>query len=154
MSDAKLHTYSLGAAGLNSYAAATLCSQAVTLSRAGNHVEAEKLHLRALNMRVECLGLDAEETAVSRNLLGEEQLALGKLDEAEATIREALRVRDICGTPFDTAVSRENLAQVFEARGQWDAAGEIRRSKLDQMTCASYTVSDSKMKYSAHRLIS
>lgn len=68
---------------------------------------------------------------------------MGKLDEAESNLKKAIATRNGAGAQyaFDAAVSRENLAQVYEARRDLQKAKETRLSagKLS-MARANYSV--------------
>ncbi|KAF4574279.1 hypothetical protein EYR36_005612 [Pleurotus pulmonarius] len=92
----------------------------------GNLQEAERLYLLAIAVKERGLGVDAMTTALSRNRLGEVHMLMGKFAEAEDNLGKALEVRRRKGNPFDCAVTRENLAQVYEARGHLTEAREMR----------------------------
>lgn len=51
---------------------------------------------------------------------------MSKLVEAEDNLKKVLEVRRRKGDPFDGAVTRENLAQVSEMRGDLRGAREMR----------------------------
>lgn len=119
-----------------------LNGEGLALSRAGDHTAAELKHQQALDLKIQAKGIDSREAALSRNALGEEQIELGKLDEAEETLKEAVRVRENLGAAdaFDAAVSRENLARVYEAKGQLAMARQTRKKKENEIACGNYTV--------------
>ncbi|KAG8952291.1 hypothetical protein FRC03_012181 [Tulasnella sp. 419] len=117
-----------------------LGQQAMMLSRSGDHSGAEQLHLQILQAKIVAFGPDSPEVALTRNSLGEEQLELGKLDEAEENLRKAAEIRNNNSRvgAFDAAVTRENLAHVLEARGDLEGAKEVRRSQGTQNIACSY----------------
>ncbi|KAG8898330.1 hypothetical protein FRB99_007504 [Tulasnella sp. 403] len=115
-----------------------LNSEGLALFRAGDYAGAEVCHQQALDLKLHASGPDDVGVALSRNALGEQQLRQGKLAEAEENLKEAVRIRNGRGPAFDAAVSRENLAQVYEAQGRWTEAREIRKSRPNQMSCANY----------------
>lgn len=62
--------------------------------------------------------------------------------DAESNFKNAIEIRNMYPKEvFDAAVSRENLAQTYEARGQLSKAKEVRLSvgKLN-IACANYKV--------------
>jgi hypothetical protein len=65
-------------------------------------------------------------TALSRNALGELYVKLGRLYGAEVNLKNAVTVRNhgAPGPAFDTAVSRENIAQLYEIMADIKAAKE------------------------------
>ncbi|KAI0052887.1 hypothetical protein FA95DRAFT_1553186 [Auriscalpium vulgare] len=64
---------------------------------------------------------------------------MGRLNDAEDQLNKALDVRSKIGPPFDAAVTRENLAQLYEMRGNIEASKEMRmRGSPDQIACGHY----------------
>lgn len=127
----------------NIFPAVELNNRAMALCHAGNHVAAERLHHQALGIKITAFGADSIQAALSFNALGQEQRHLGNLVDAEANLKEAVRIRNEIGSPFDGAVSRENLAQVYEEKGDLAAAKELRLTKPLEMACANEDVSAS-----------
>ncbi|KIO22966.1 hypothetical protein M407DRAFT_53869, partial [Tulasnella calospora MUT 4182] len=119
------------------FQASNLNHQALARSQAGDHAGAELLHKQALEIKINSTGPNSIQTALSYNGLGETQLKLGKFDEAEETLSRAVEIRE-AGASFDAAVSRENLAQVYEAKGLWDQARKTRTKVPNQMVCSNY----------------
>jgi tetratricopeptide (TPR) repeat protein len=72
-----------------------LSNAAVAASRRGDHATAAELHQQALALKIAGHGEASIQTAISFNGLGEEMLALGRLDEAEHALQSALRVREV-----------------------------------------------------------
>lgn len=117
-----------------------LNNEGLAASRSGDHAKAEKLHAEALNLKKVAEGENSIGCSLSANALGEEQIKLGKLDEAEKNLQYAVRIRNLKGSHFDAAVSRDNLGRVYEHKGEYAKAREIRMFKTDKMTCSYYYV--------------
>ena len=94
-----------------------LNNQALQASRDGDLLRAESLHLEAIAIKENGVGPSAVSTALSRNALGELYVELGRLDAAEVNLKKAVEIRNHAGPAFDAAVSRENLAQLYEIKG-------------------------------------
>jgi uncharacterized protein HemY len=76
------------------------------------------------------------------NALGEEYLAVGELEDAEAALKLAKKIREAAsGQEFDAAVTRENLGRVYEKKGDWKGAKAIREGGSDHVTCSNENVS-------------
>lgn len=120
--------------------AVKLNNRAFALSKAGRYSESEALHKQALTLKLATFGPDSGQVALTRDALGVQQLRQGKLEEAEFNLTEAVRIRNEVPN-FDGAVSRDNLAQLLEAKGDLLAARETRLSRPDEMVCANYGVS-------------
>lgn len=122
-----------------------LHNYASQLEARGDLAGAEKAFLEAL--RVKGLGFGSKHLSIgiSYNSLGEVYAQMGKLDLAEESYRKALEIRIYTGPAFDAAVTRENLAQLFERRGEFKDAREIRVSGGDHVACSNYTVSIRKL---------
>ncbi|KAF8974042.1 hypothetical protein BDZ97DRAFT_2053638 [Flammula alnicola] len=103
-----------------------LNNQALAATRNGDLATAERLNLEAIATKERGLGLDHPTTALSYNALGELYLKQKRLDEAENYLMKAVAIRNVKGAAFDAAVSRENLAQLQELRGDLVKAKEIR----------------------------
>ena len=119
-----------------------LNNEALRLEREGDLAGAERLHLEAIEVKEEGLGVDHFTTAVSYNGLGELYLKANKLDKAEEYLNKALYARERSGPRADLAVTRDNLAKLFEKKGDLEAAGRIRRDGApDNIACGNYDVS-------------
>uniref|UniRef100_A0A8H8CRP7 MalT-like TPR region domain-containing protein n=1 Tax=Psilocybe cubensis TaxID=181762 RepID=A0A8H8CRP7_PSICU len=98
-------------------AAKQLNNQALMAEQRGDLFSAEQLHLEAIVLKERILGVDHLATAISYNGLAVVYLKLRRLDEAENYLSKAVRIRNASGGPFDAAVSRENMGQLYELRG-------------------------------------
>lgn len=114
-------------------------NQGLALKESGQYEAAEKKYLRALDLKLNHIGEKAITTALSHNALGELYIAMNRLDEAESHLQLAIEVRNADGPTFDAAASRENLAIVYEMRGDLVAAKSIRKS-TGMYACGSYDV--------------
>lgn len=120
--------------------AVALNNQAVSLSKAGDDRDSEQLHRKALELKIVNFGSDSISTAISYNALGEALLSNENFTEAEEVLTKAVAIRDARGPAFDAAVSRENLARVYEAQGKWAQAKELRTRRTEEMVCSNYQV--------------
>lgn len=107
--------------------------------RAGRYDEAIRLHTEVLEARVRLHGEQSIQAAISFNNLGETFLVTGRLDEAADALAKALVVRDDLefggmeiGPRNDGAASRDNMARVLEARGNFPGAREMRLKGADK----------------------
>ncbi|KAH8120292.1 hypothetical protein DFH11DRAFT_49496 [Phellopilus nigrolimitatus] len=120
-----VHAYTLDSRNVREMNAAQLTrlsNQALALNNSGDYAGAEKLHQQVLSVKKQ----SSIQAALSWNALGEVQLKLCKLNEAEDSLRKAVDIRNKDQFDgLDAAVSRENLAQ---ARGKPKDANEIRLS--------------------------
>ncbi|KAG6360151.1 hypothetical protein INS49_011207 [Diaporthe citri] len=114
-------------------------NSAIVAKRAGRYDEAIRLHSEAVQVKVRLHGERSVHAAISFNNLGETYLAAGKLDEAAAAFAKALAVRDDkafggmeLGPRNDAAASRDNMARVLEARGDFPGARELRLKGADK----------------------
>lgn len=122
--------------------AAELNNEGLRLSGAGDFAGAERLHLKALDIKLRGMGPTAFSTSISYNELGETYIKMRELEKAESNLKKAIEIRNMYpDNAFDAAVSRENLAQVYEMRGDLAKAKETRLSagKLN-IACAHYKV--------------
>ena len=128
---------------IESMEAVEIANEGFRLKQAGALDEAEERMMRALAAKQTFLGPDTVSAAITHDNLGRVQLQMGKLDEAEANFRKALENRkDVRGEEWDNAVTRENLAQVLEAKGDLKGAKEVRLScGPASLCCANYEVS-------------
>ena len=103
-------------------------NEGLALMQRGQYDAAEKKYLKALDLKIRYNGEDAITTALSHNALGELYIATNRLDEAEKHLQLAIKIRNAEGPTFDAAASRENLAIVYEMRGDLLAAKKMRKS--------------------------
>lgn len=119
----------------------------------GDLARAEKLHKEALQLKIRGFGDESIQAAISFNTLGVTYLKMGpsKLDQAEDNLKKALRIRDYRasgglerGSAQDAAVTRDNMAQVLEARGKMAEAREmrLRGAKKNEIVCGCVEVSN------------
>jgi len=113
--------------------AITLSNAAASAAEAGQHIRAIALHKKALAIKLRVYGEESVQAAVSFNSMGESYIKAGRLDDAEEVLQKALYVRDSkvwggleMGPREDAAATRDNLAQVLEARGRFDEARALR----------------------------
>lgn len=122
-----------------------LSFQALQTAHSGNHCAAEQLYLHIIRTKTYVFGAQSIETAASRNALGELYVKMNRLAEAESEFLAAVDVRSRAGTDhvFDAAVSRENLAQVYEMTRRILAAKNMRLlGAPNKILCAYYYVSE------------
>ena len=102
----------------------------VDLAAIGQYGAAEQAYLKALELKHKTIGEDSVSTALTHNCLGELYIATNRLDDAERHLTIALRIRneDEKGPKADAALSRENLAIVYEMKGDLSAAKQMRKS--------------------------
>uniref|UniRef100_A0A8H8CQV9 Tetratricopeptide repeat protein n=1 Tax=Psilocybe cubensis TaxID=181762 RepID=A0A8H8CQV9_PSICU len=118
-----------------------LNNQALQASCSGDFKTAEQLHLEAISLKETSLGTNNPTTGLTYNALGELYLKMGRLDEAEVFLSKAIQVRNTSGPPFDAAVSRENMAQLYELRGNLANAKKIRLMGIpNKLVCGYYQV--------------
>ncbi|KAJ3284842.1 hypothetical protein HK104_009756 [Borealophlyctis nickersoniae] len=130
-----VHTYKPNQMGM--FEAVSLNNEALQHSNRGDYTTAETLHRRALEIKLALAGPDAIQTALTYNALGETLLQLGKFNEAEGYLKDALRIRRP-ERNLDTATSRENLAQCLEALGRLSEAKELREEDPEHVACGNY----------------
>lgn len=125
-----------------------LTNQAQSLARSGDLLGAERLHLQALDVKTKGFGFQSPQVAASLHSLGEIQLRLGRISDAEHNLRAAVSIRSNSSKPNDlseAAKSRELLAQVLETTGNLAAAKNIRLSgQPDWIACGNSRVSFSE----------
>ena len=114
-------------------------NEGLALKRGGQYEVAEKKYLKALDLKLRYIGENQITTALSHNALGELYIAMSRLDEAEKHLDLAVKIRDADGPTFDAATSRENLAIVYEMRGNLLAAKQMRKS-TGKYACGNYDV--------------
>ncbi|KAI0031159.1 hypothetical protein K488DRAFT_87100 [Vararia minispora EC-137] len=122
--------------------AVRLQNEGQRLERTGDYTSAEARYLRAILIRNQTFGEGNTYAAINQNSLGELYIKMGKFDRAEIVLKEALKVRETM-TDFDAAVTRENLAQVYEARGDLRNVKAMREKGLpDKMVCSNTKACD------------
>ncbi|KAF9654353.1 hypothetical protein BDM02DRAFT_3182158 [Thelephora ganbajun] len=109
----------------------------LVLKQRGSYEAAERKYLKALNIKLKHAGENAITTALSHNALGELYIAMNRLGEAEKHLELAVKIRNADGPTFDAATSRENLAIVYEMRGNLVAAKQMRKS-TGKYACGNY----------------
>jgi hypothetical protein len=80
---------------------------------------------------------------LSWNKLGEIQFENKNFVDAEVSLKRAVEIREGLQEDFDTAVSRDNLARIFETDGRMEEARKMRlRGRNSQnIACGCFTVS-------------
>ena len=114
-------------------------NEGLALQQSGMYEAAEQKYLRALDLKLTHVGENAITTALSHNALGELYIAMNRLDDAEKHLELAVKTRNADGPTFDAATSRENLAIVYEMRGDLKAAKQMRKS-TGKYACGNYNV--------------
>lgn len=114
-------------------------NEGLALKQSGQYQAAEQKYLKALDIKLKNIGENTITTALSHNALGELYIAMDRLDEAEKHLEIAVRIRNADGPTFDAATSRENLAIVYEMRGNLAAAKQMRKS-TGKFACGNYDV--------------
>jgi len=119
---------------------ATQCNnQGLALRQSGQYDAAEQKYLRSLEIKLQHFGENSVNIALSHNALGELYISMNRLDDAERYLELAVAVRNADGPAFDAAGSRENLAVVYEMRGNLVAAKQMRKS-TGVYACGNYHV--------------
>ncbi|KAJ3567683.1 hypothetical protein NP233_g6206 [Leucocoprinus birnbaumii] len=120
-------------------AGAGLDDQALSLQKQGDYLGAEKVYLQALQLKLAGAGDDHITTAQTRNGLGELYIIMRKFDEAEDQLKRALAVfKAINSQTLDAPVTIENLAQVYEGKGDLQKALDTRLSgDPNRMVCSN-----------------
>lgn len=113
--------------------------EGLALKERGMYEAAEQKYLRALDLKLTHVGENAVTTALTHNALGELYIAMNRLDDAERYLELAVKIRNADGPTIDAAVSRENLATVYEIRGDLKAAKQMRES-TGKYACGNYNV--------------
>jgi len=114
-------------------------NEGLALKGRGMYEAAEQKYLRALDLKLTHIGENTITTALSHNALGELYIAMNRLDDAEKHLELAVKIRNADGPSFDAAASRENLATVYEMRGDLKAAKQMRKS-TGKYACGNYDV--------------
>ncbi|OCH96107.1 hypothetical protein OBBRIDRAFT_362897 [Obba rivulosa] len=97
-------------------------SQAFKFREEGNYPEVERHQSLAVQLCERAIGLESTTTATNWNNLGEVYILMDRLDDAEKHLRKALEIREASNDMFDAAVTCENLARVYECRGDLQEA--------------------------------
>ncbi|KAK3392747.1 hypothetical protein B0H63DRAFT_504807 [Podospora didyma] len=113
-----------------------ITNRAFAAEMAGELAEALSLHGQALTRRLEggtSNSTESVDAAINYNGLADIYLRLGVMDMAEESLKLALKIRDYIayggrelGPPQAAAATRDKLGRVFEARGDFEKAREIR----------------------------
>lgn len=114
-------------------------NEGLALKQSGQYDAAEQKYLKALDIKLKHIGENAITTALSHNALGELYIAMNRLDDAEKHLKTAVKIRNADGPTFDAATSRENLAIIYEMRGDLVAAKQMRKS-TGKFACGNYDV--------------
>ncbi|TFY62918.1 hypothetical protein EVJ58_g3566 [Rhodofomes roseus] len=124
------------------------------LMKISRYEEAERLHKQAIEVKERGLGKDHITTALSYNAIGETYIQMKRLDDAEMYLQKALNIREASPRAMDeidAAVTRENLAVVYEMRGDLPRARQLRRvGSPNNMLCAHSNVSLTFIELSAN----
>ncbi|KAG9219651.1 hypothetical protein CCMSSC00406_0006027 [Pleurotus cornucopiae] len=101
--------------------------------------EAERLYLLAIELKERSSGPNSMTVVTSRGMLCEVYLKMGKIEEADYNLKEAMAVMNESGTlSFNAAVTRENLAQLAEMKGEMGEAKALRLGGASNtMACAN-----------------
>lgn len=133
-----LKTFHSGADISDGLAAIEKNNAANAAKEAGRYDEAIRLHVEALRLKIRLYGAESVDAAFSCNNAGEALLAAGKLDQAQEAFDFALQLRDDVafggkglGPRAGAAASRDNMARVLEAKGDFPGAREIRLKGAD-----------------------
>lgn len=112
--------------------------------------EAIALHREALAMKIRAYSEASVQAGISFNGLGAALLQAGQLAEAEQALVKALKVREEkahgglgMGPGIDAADTRDNLARLREAQGDFEDAKLLRLkgAKKNEIMCGNYDVS-------------
>lgn len=106
------------------------------------YAEAEALYQQSLQLKLAHLGANSHAVAIAYNALGEVYIKLRRLDEAEETLQKAVTIVTNLNSTHDTAYYRENLAKVYEMRGDLPKARDERlRGTSNNIMCGNDDVS-------------
>ncbi|KAK7752084.1 hypothetical protein SLS62_006050 [Diatrype stigma] len=109
--------------------------------------QAMALHREALALKVRAYSEASVQAGISFNGLGEACLQAGQLAEAEQALVKALKVREETafgglgmGPAIDAAATRDNLAQLREAQGDFEDARLLRLkgAEKNEIMCGNY----------------
>lgn len=121
-----------------------LSNQAQSLARSGDLAGAERLHLQALDVKINGFGFQSPQVASTLHSLAEVQMRLGKFGDAEQNLRSAVSIRSNSSKQHDlveAAKSRELLAQILESNGNLSAAKSVRLAgQADWIACGNSKV--------------
>ncbi|KAF4320210.1 hypothetical protein BBO99_00002568 [Phytophthora kernoviae] len=120
-----------------------LGNEAIKLTKSNKFPEAETL-LRDVLQRKPGAGFDSVSIALTKNELGGVLRQLGQFDEALTLLTEALEVRERCDEAADITIAlrdgsltREEIAKVYEAKG--DCAKALETRVAGKRICGSET---------------
>ncbi|RYO75957.1 hypothetical protein DL766_007732 [Monosporascus sp. MC13-8B] len=115
--------------------------------RSGRLDESIALHLQALDLKLRAYPKLSIQTAITSNALGKTYLRAGRLEEAQESLLKALKARKDqthgglgLGPRLDAAATRENVAALREAQGDFEGASEMRLKGAanGEMLCGNY----------------
>ncbi|RYP63742.1 hypothetical protein DL769_006869 [Monosporascus sp. CRB-8-3] len=124
-----------------------LSNEAQHAMRSGRLDESIALHLQALDLKLRAYPELSIQAAITFNALGETYLRAGRLEEAQEPLLKALKVREDqthgglgLGPRLDAAATRENVAALREAQGNFDGARVMRLkgAAKGEMLCGNY----------------
>lgn len=109
------------------------------------HAMAEPRQKEIVELDEKIYGPNASSTGLSWNKLGEIQFEMNKFAEAEPSLERAVEIREALSENFDTSVSRDNLARVYEALGRLEEAKAVRMKgrSAQNISCGNFSVRDS-----------
>ena len=112
---------------------ASMNNMALALGDLGRSAEAEKLHVRVLEIERRVLGPEHPNTLQSMHNLAMAMRVQGRSAEAEQRNREVLQIRPrVLGPQHpDTFASMHNLAAAIMDQGRWAEAEELQRKVLE-----------------------
>ncbi|RYP89779.1 hypothetical protein DL770_004073 [Monosporascus sp. CRB-9-2] len=127
--------------------AAGLSNEAQHVMRSDRLDESIALHLQALDLKQRACPKLSIQTVITLNALGKTYLRAGRLEEAQELLLKALKVKADknhwglgLGPRLDAATTRENVAALREAQGNFDDARVMRlnRTTKGEMLCGNY----------------
>ncbi|KIM30123.1 hypothetical protein M408DRAFT_328516 [Serendipita vermifera MAFF 305830] len=118
-----------------------LMNQVTNLRNAQRLAEAIPLQQEICVLDEQMHGRNSSSAGLSWNKLGEMQYENKDFAAAEVSLKLAVEIREGLGEDFDTSVSRDNLARIFEVYGRMEDAKKmrLRGRKAQNITCACYT---------------
>lgn len=106
------------------------------------YAEAEAMYKQSLEVKLAHFGANSHTVAIAYNALGEVYIKLGCLDEAKENLQRAIAIVTNLNSVHDTAYYRENLAKVYEMRGDLPKARDERlRGTSTNIMCGNDDVS-------------
>jgi DNA-binding SARP family transcriptional activator/tetratricopeptide (TPR) repeat protein len=108
---------------------ACLCAFGELSRKLGRLDEAMDFNLRALELAVGAQ--DLMQIAITHGQLGAVQLALGRLPEAEQSLRRSIKMKHELGSPLGEAEVVVSLAELHRVKGDLAAALDLHRRAVD-----------------------